>query len=337
MDPIRLEPILRAQDGVVARRQVLEAGLDDNDIERLLRRRVWARIHPGVYVDHTGAPTTTQLHWAAVLSCWPAALYGESALQAYGALPASSGRTAATPWVHVAVLHPRKVVAPPGVRVHRVVGLDAQVLWNLGPPRLRLEHAVLTTCAAAPTRSAALAIAADACQQRRTNAARLLDALEEHPRLRHGSWLRLVLHDVAAGTMSLLEHGYLRLERAHGLPAARRQRRAETGGPGPVYRDVRYPAVGVVVELDGRLGHEWTDERWQDMDRDLDAGAEGQLTIRLGWRHVMEDACRTAGRLGRVLAHRGWVGAVRACGPDCALTSPHRGRSPAPGADDRPA
>jgi hypothetical protein len=220
------------------------------------------------------------------------------------------------------------------------VGLEAQVLWNLGPPRLRLEHAVLTTCAAAPTRSAALAIAADVCQQRRTNAARLLDALEEHPRLRHGSWLRLVLHDVAAGTMSLLEHGYLRLERAHGLPAARRQGRAEAGGPGPVYRDVRYPAVGVVVELDGRLGHEWSTDRWADLDRDLDTGADGRVTVRLGWRQVEETGCRTAHRLAQLLRARGWSGAPKRCGPGCEVLEARApglpGRSPAPGAGNRP-
>ena len=335
MDSTELKALLRAQDGVVSRRQVLEAGLDDNDIERLVRRRTWARVHPGVYVDHTGPLSTTQTHWAAVLSCWPAALYGESALVAFDALPAGRRRTGAQPVIHVAIQHPRKLTAARGIKVHRIVGLDSQVQWNLGPPRLRFEHAVLTTCAAAPTRATALAIAADACQQRRTTAARLLDALDGYRRLRHGSWLRTVLHDVAAGTMSLLEHGYLRLERGHGLPPARRQRRAETGES--VYRDVRYPGVDVVVELDGRLGHEWTDERWQDMDRDLDAGAEGQLTIRLGWRHVVEDGCRTAERMSRVLQHRGWTGDVRPCGPSCPVASGQQGRSPASCADDRPA
>lgn len=333
--PLPLVALMASQAGVVRRRQVLDEGLDDNDIERLLRRRIWARLHPGVYVDHTGPPTTAQLQWGAVLSCWPAALYGESALQAYGARPPTLARAPANSVVHVAVEHPRKVVAPPGVRVHRVVDLGRHVLWNLGPPRMRFEQAVLTTCSAAPTRSAALAIAADACQQRRTTATRLLEALEGCRRLRHGAWLRTVLHDVASGTMSLLEHGYLRLERSHGLPGARRQRRASTSGV--AFRDATYPGLAVVVELDGRLGHEWTDERWHDMQRDLDAGAEGHLTIRLGWRHVMEDGCRTADRMARVLQHRGWSGTARPCSPGCAVRHTQPGRSSAPGADDRPA
>lgn len=337
MDPLRLEPLFRSQDGVVARRQVLAAGLDDNDIERLLRRRVWARVHQGVYVDHTGPLSSSQRWWAAVLSCWPAALYGETALLAYGVLPTWRGAQPvgdARSTVHVAVEHPRKVTALPGVTVHRMVGLGDQVLWNLGPPRLRLEQSVLTACAAAPSRSAALAIAADMCQQRRTTAARLLDAMGASGRQRHGAWLRKVLHDVASGAMSLLEHGYLRLERTHGLPPAKRQRREDGES---VYRDARYPGLAMVVELDGRLGHEWTDDRWRDMDRDLDAGADGDLTIRLGWRHVIEDSCRTADRLGRALRHRGWTGDIRPCGPTCAVTSSQPGRSPAPRADDRPA
>ncbi|WP_075052015.1 hypothetical protein [Gordonia malaquae] len=43
------------------------------------------------------------------------------------------------------------------------------------------------------------------------------------------------------------------VERAHGLPAPLRQ--APTGVGRPGFRDLDYPEWGVVVELDGRLGH----------------------------------------------------------------------------------
>lgn len=66
-----------------------------------------------------------------------------------------------------------------------------------------------------------------------------------------------VLEDVATGVYSVLEHRYLtRVERPHGLPTARRQR-VVRAGRGPAYRDVEYPTIGLVVELDGRLGHDW--------------------------------------------------------------------------------
>ncbi|GGM94264.1 hypothetical protein GCM10009721_20640 [Terrabacter tumescens] len=84
MDLSSATRVLRSQDGVLSRAQALECGLDDNDLERFLRRRRLARVHPGVYVDHTGAPTWPQLAWAAVLFHWPAALAGTSALRAHG-------------------------------------------------------------------------------------------------------------------------------------------------------------------------------------------------------------------------------------------------------------
>lgn len=49
--------LLSAQDGVIARRQSLAAGCPPTAIRRLLRRRDWATIHPGVYVNHTGPLT----------------------------------------------------------------------------------------------------------------------------------------------------------------------------------------------------------------------------------------------------------------------------------------
>ena len=68
--------LLFKQDGVIARWQALAAGATDSDIERRLRRREWARVSPGVYVDHTGPLTWRQRAWAAVLAVWPAALDG---------------------------------------------------------------------------------------------------------------------------------------------------------------------------------------------------------------------------------------------------------------------
>ena len=326
------------QAGVVSRRQVLAAGLTDNDIERLLRRREWATVHAGVYVDHTGPLTDGQRQWAAVLRYWPAALYGESALEAYGALPArrAGARADAGP-VHVAVAHPRKTVQVEGVRVHRVVDLDDRVAWNLSPPRLKLEEAVLVVCAEAPSRARAFGIAADACGQRRTTAERVLTALGSR-RITHGAWLRRVLSDVEGGAHSVLERGYLVLERRHGLPAARSDSGTRPPRTASVYRDAEYEAFGVVVELDGRVGHEWAADRWADMDRDLDTGADGRVTVRLGWRQVDETGCRTALRVGQLLQARGWSGRLRACGPDCAVNQATTlpGRSPARDAEDRP-
>lgn len=49
--------LLRQQSGVISRRQALDTGLQHHQIRRLLRRNEWARVHHGVYVNHTGPLT----------------------------------------------------------------------------------------------------------------------------------------------------------------------------------------------------------------------------------------------------------------------------------------
>jgi hypothetical protein len=311
----RLRETAGRQAGVVSRRQMLEAGLEDHDIRRMLRRREWARVHDGVYVDHTGPPTWLQHAWAAVLAVWPAALARESALRADDGpgrrVPITDRR------VCVAVDRMRNVVAPPGVRLVHVTDLDGRVLWNLSPPRVRVEDAVLDLAAAAPTDFAAIAILADAVQARRTTAQRLIDALERRRRVARRAFLAGVLRDVRDGTCSVLEHGYLtRVERPHALPRADRQVPGESRGR--MFRDVTYQRYRTYVELDGRLFHDDPRARNADLDRDLDAAVEGRETLRLGWGQVFDRSCATAHKVGRVLAARGWnASSLTPCSSTC--------------------
>ena len=46
--PSRIIGTLRDQAGVIARQQALEGGLTKSDIDRLVRRREWVRVLPGV-------------------------------------------------------------------------------------------------------------------------------------------------------------------------------------------------------------------------------------------------------------------------------------------------
>ena len=314
-----LGDLAQRQDGVVARRQVLAAGGSDNDIERLVRRRVWARLHPGVYVDHTGPPSWEQLAWAAVLFHWPAALCRESVVHP-GRLP-----------IHVMVAAHRSRVRLPGVVLHRSRGLEYRVRWNAGPPRQRLEHAVIDLAAAATDRWSALAVIAEVVRERRTTVDRLREVLVGRARVRHRAWLLRVLDDVALGACSALEHAYLTgVERAHGLPRGTRQA-AAVGRWGRQWRDVDHPRYGLVVELDGRLFHDPVTARDADLDRDLDAAAlDDRRTVRLGWGQVVGRPCDTAARLEVLLRRGGWTGSARRCGPGCTL----RVGSPAPGAGD---
>ena len=328
VDEFAVAELLRAQEGVVSRRQLLALKVTDSEIERKLRRREWSRVHPGVYVEHTGPLTWLQRAWAAVLFYSPAALAGQSALRA--AKLRSHGQTDAAP-IRVCVDAARTVRSRPGIVVERITSWEARTQAHLSPPRQRLEVALVQAASAKTAQDAAVALLADAVQQGRTTAARLVDALEQCPRLRHRRLLLEILRDVDAGAYSVLERHYLlRVERPHGLPVATRQRRVRQGER-PAFRDVDYVDLATIVELDGRLGHEDAPDRWADLDRDLSAVVAGELTLRAGWGQVLEP-CRLAGVVGRVLAARGWASTLHGCSETCPVTDV--ATSSAPGAEE---
>lgn len=303
--------LLDLQCGVVSRRQMLAIGLGDHDIARLVRRREWALVHPGVYVDHTGEPTVEQREWAAVLLHWPAALDGAAAARAHGLDPRAGDGP-----IEVVVDHGRRVVDPPGVRTRRTRHFVASTQMNLSPPRLRVQHTVLLLASRAANEDGAVAVLADACQRRRTTAERLRTVLADHRRLPRRALLEAVLADVATGAHSALERRYLvDVEQRHGLPRGIRQQPATTGTRS-AFRDVEYAGLGTLVELDGRLGHDRVADRWADLDRDLAAAGDGRQTLRLGWRQVLAP-CRVAAVVAAVLTARGWTGTPQPCSDAC--------------------
>jgi hypothetical protein len=126
-----------------------------------------------------------------------------------------------------------------------------------------------------------------------------------------------LLEDLKAGACSVLEREYLRrVERAHGLPTGERQVADSVAGVS-VERDVTHAAYGLVVELDGRAFHGSAAARDADHARDLDAAAvRAMRTVRLTYGQVLGDPCRTAVRIGELLAQGGWSGEVKSCS-DC--------------------
>ncbi|AFA72614.1 hypothetical protein GPOL_c15650 [Gordonia polyisoprenivorans VH2] len=307
-DTARLDDLLASQDGVITRGQVIDCGFSAAFVRRMVRRREWATVFPGVYVDHTGPLTARQRQWSAVLDAFPAALSHSSAIL--------DGDVAPTQPVHIVVDRQRRVTRRQGVVVHYGSRLDDRVLWHARPPRLRIEEAVLDVVDASSSSARVVACLADAVQARRTTADRLLAALRRRPRIAHRRFVEGVLRDVRDGTCSVLEHGYLtKVERAHGLPAPIRQAPTTVGRRG--LRDVEYVDFGLVVELDGRLGHDGPVARDRDLERDLDAAVHGdRLTLRLGWGQVYERPCATATKIARALRARGWRGTVAGC-PAC--------------------
>ncbi len=305
-----------AQDGVVARRQVLAAGGSDFDIARLVRRRELIPLERGVYVNHSGRLTQTQRHWAAVLAFWPAALAHASALP-------DPPMTV----VHVAVDPSRNLRPLPRVVLHRMPDFAQRADLDRSPPAIRLEHALIDVISSElrdEDVAAAFAVLARVCAARRTTPQRIPQTLSTRRRVAGRRTVEAMLTDVRDGACSVLERGYLhRVERAHGLPRGERQIGSTATGRS-TFQDVRYKRQGVVVELDGRAFHESPRDRDRDALRDLAELSRSDLvTIRVTYGLVFGGACRTALLIGDLLRRRGWTGRPRSCStcrPAIALT-----------------
>lgn len=149
---------------------------------------------------------------------------------------------------------------------------------------------------------------------RRTTPDRVLDALETRKRLPGRVIIRNLLHDLRDGACSVLEREYLhRVERAHGLPRADRQRVSTATGH-RTSQDVPYPEYRFIVELDGRGFHAGARSD-ADAFRDLAELARSRhATLRITYGLVFDTPCRTARLLAEVLQQRGWPGSFQRCG-----------------------
>jgi predicted transcriptional regulator of viral defense system len=103
-----------AQHGIVARRQLMEAGLSGDDVDRRIRARRLRRLHRGVYaVGHR--TITADARWiAAVLSAGPGAVLSDAS-----AAMAWDMRRSASGVIHVTVATRSGRDRRPGVRIHR--------------------------------------------------------------------------------------------------------------------------------------------------------------------------------------------------------------------------
>lgn len=314
---LKLESQRRMQDGVLTHAQLVAAGVTRADLARMQRRKELRRVHPRVYVDHTGPLNWHQRAWAAVLYAAPAYLYGPSAEPPRTEQLARPGFVPDP--IHVAIDQTRRVNAQPGIVIHRLTDLENHAYGGV-PPRLRLEDNALAMAHEARSEIDVVASLANVVGRSYVTADSLRAALGRFPSLRRRAWIATIVDDLESGTHSVLEHGYLvKVERAHGLPTSDRQVPRTTASGGQ-FRDVEYEAYGLVVELDGALGHDTWRDQARDADRALDdLAATGTVTARLRWHQVYESPCRTAHSLARILRSRGWAGAPVACSDSCPL------------------
>lgn len=315
--PEPLRDIAAVQAGVVSRADVAARGVSDAVIRRAVRRGQWRRIHPRVYAVSPAPLSRDGLRWAALLYGGPGAtLSHETAAEVWG-LDEPRGAN-----VHVTIPVARRVRSLPTVRIHYAHRLPESRHPTRTPPVTRVEDTVLDLIDRACDVQEVVTWLVRSCQRRTTTPDRLAYALEGRKKIRWRGEVEGILADVEEGAESALELWYLkRVERAHALPRGSRQRRRRMDGR-VTYSDVEYEDFGVVVELDGRVGHV-EEGAFRDRRRDNAAVREGRTTLRYGWDDATRRPCAVAAEVGVVLAQRGWADSLRSCGRSCMIMNPN--------------
>ncbi len=270
-------------------------------------------VYLGVYATHTGP-----LDWRAQVSA--AVLYcGEGAVASHSTAARLHGLFDKDPdAIEVLIPVNRRVIRPGQVRLAMCRELSSRTAYSGWPTRTTVEDTVLDMAEHGDADNA-IAWLSKACQRRRTTPARLAEVLDRRARHRWRELLVDALSDVAAGVESALEYRYVRgVERPHGLPEARRQQVVILGGRRR-RTDNDYEPFGVVVELDGRLGHEG-EGVFRDRSRDNSATVNGKASLRFGWADVDARPCEVAQDVAVLLRSRGWHGSLKRCGAHCRVS-----------------
>lgn len=302
-----LDKLIRAQHGVCSTAQAREHGITDDGLRWRVTSKRWRRLGRGIYQAQTGDLGWLGRAHAAILRG------GEGCALSLRAAEHVHGVAAKPPPVIT-------VAVPKGRRIRRLTGTrfrahpQVEVVKRKGLPVTGATQTVLDLAARPGVDwREAVATAARWVQQRKTTTDELANALEGCPRHPHRVILEVALGVVGRGAESVMEVSYVkRVEEPHGLPRSELQVR-----DGVVRRDAEYEEWNVVVEIDGRLGHEG-EYVAVDRRRDRRAAGRGRVTLRAGWVDVEGDPCELAVDVFAALRARGCAGCIRACGPRCA-------------------
>jgi hypothetical protein len=302
--PRALLRLADCQSGVLTREQVLGHDLGSSVVARLIRSGIWQRLGNGLYLTHPLEPSWEALAWGGILLGGPRARLGpEASGYQHGLIPHAPDP------VDVLVPVDKLIQSRHHWRFHRERSGARHGRSFGSPPRLAVEDAVLDL---ANARAAAevVGLVTMAVQRRMTTPDRLRSRLDQRSRHAHRALLIGMLADVAEGAESPLELDFLRrVERPHGLPRGDRQN-SRTGLR--YIRDVLYEEFGLLIELDGRDGHQDIG-RFRDMNRDNLHALRNELTLRFGWFDVTARACSVAFQVFTVLNRRGYNSPFRRC------------------------
>jgi very-short-patch-repair endonuclease len=262
--------------GVVTRRQLLAAGVSDDEIEHRVAKGALLREHRGVYRVGHRAPSVEARYLAAVLAC------GEGALL--------SGRAAGHLWGLIKGAAPAPEVITRTER--RIPGVTTRRSRTMRPADATTHRGIPITTVPLTLIALAAHLApedlARACHEAGvrygTTPRQVEEVLLRRPNGPGTRRLRAVLHGDVRITLSKLEARFLELLREHRLELPQTNRQA-----GARRVDCRWPLHRLTIELDGyryhRSRHAWE----QDRRREREAHARGDDFRRYTYGDVLEE------------------------------------------------
>lgn len=264
------------QHGVVARWQLLAAGISARWIEKSLSKGWLIRVHPGVYrVGHT-APSMEADYMAAVLACGEgAALAGRAAGQLLGLI-----RGIPAPEAEVITATERRI---PGIATSRGRRGDRtdMTTWK-GIPVTTCARTLVDLAAAVTAGELARAMH-EAAIRHGTTPDEVDEVLARRPTSPGAGMLRDVIHGDQGRLFSSLESRFIRMLKDARLPLPVTNRLA-----GGRLVDCRWPKHRLTVELDGYRYHA-SRHAWElDRKREREAYARGDQFRRYTWGDVVE-------------------------------------------------
>jgi hypothetical protein len=317
--PRLLRELAREQAGLVSRQQALKSGMSVGAIHALIKSGRWQIRYRGVYLTFTGPLARNAELWAAVLYAGNGArLSHETAAEVIGLTDRR------WPGIQLSIPSSRRVVPVEGVIIHNS-SYNGQI-WRPPPgvpPHTSEEHTVLDLVDAAASLDEVIGWVTRALAKPVTSEPHLRRAMAERKQLRWRRELDEIITAAVGGAHSALEYLHDRdVQRAHGLPPAKKQVpfRKPDGTEGRL--DRYYPEYRLVIELDGKQYHP-AERRGQDQDRD-NANAVIGSTLRYGWDDVTRRACEVARQEAEALRRRGWTDTLKPCSPTCRATARSR-------------
>ena len=254
----------------------------------------------GIVVDRGPLDPTNAWRVALAEVASSARLGGVTALQASGVTGLAD--TAIHVWVTKST---RKglPVAGPNVVLHESRRWDDADATSVGIPRAKPAVAAVQAALWSRTIREASLMLVLPVQQRVVTAEHLLEVFDRVRRHEFRTVLRQVLVDIGVGSHSMNELDFVRMCRAHGIPAPAQQV-VRRGPDGRIYLDCRWDRYGISLEIQG-AGHGQLLNALDDDLRLLGLATDGDIALSVSVLTLRLDAATWFRRFAALLESKG--------------------------------